>query len=500
MLLGEISIAVFIGVLFAYFLDRVGFPSFLGFFLAGALVGKLAGVALPEIYIQLLLSLVAFEVGRQLGAGGFSPAAFFAVIIEASLIVSFTTLIYKLAGLTLGDALVASVVMLSSSSLLTTKLVSGLPSEARSVALSLTSLEDAVLFFTLSLLLGGTNLGNLPISLVMLVALAAVALALFKFFYRYIVGRDYALPFALATAFALVYIVQSLHIASPFLGAFIGGYLFSKADVHGVHTREAAALSNLIIYIYMLALGVSIPAAAVDPLLLALSISAALLAVFIRAAAVFTSSWLVTGKPSLSVDVSLATAHISEISITIPILAYQLGVIKNAELALALAIAPVITLFLAPWAWGRRGALERFVSRRVGELKTAVAYEKLYRVLTHAFLAVAKLAILSVATALAIAYLWPASPVLLVLTLPFMVKYSRAMYRDLLIALREVGKARAASIVVVTSVFALSMYVAFALVVKIAEVHLYTSLLVAAVLLYNLFAVLRATRRSDNPV
>jgi len=35
--LGEVSIAVFLGVLLAYLLDRLGLPPFLGFFLAGAL-------------------------------------------------------------------------------------------------------------------------------------------------------------------------------------------------------------------------------------------------------------------------------------------------------------------------------------------------------------------------------------------------------------------------------------------------------------------------------
>lgn len=75
--LGAASIAVLFGVLLAYLLDRAGLPPFLGFFIAGGVVGKIFEVALPEIYLQVLISLVAFEVGRQLGISGLSPAAFF---------------------------------------------------------------------------------------------------------------------------------------------------------------------------------------------------------------------------------------------------------------------------------------------------------------------------------------------------------------------------------------------------------------------------------------
>jgi len=74
--LGEVSIAVFLGVLLAYLLDRLGLPPFLGFFLAGAFIGKVLGVSLSGIYLQVLLALVAFEVGRQLGTAVFPPRRF----------------------------------------------------------------------------------------------------------------------------------------------------------------------------------------------------------------------------------------------------------------------------------------------------------------------------------------------------------------------------------------------------------------------------------------
>jgi hypothetical protein len=95
--LGEVSIAVFLGVLLAYLLDRLGLPPFLGFFLAGAFIGDVLDVSLSGIYLQVLLALVAFEVGRQLGTSGLSPAAFFAALIEGALIFGFSIAVFRLA-------------------------------------------------------------------------------------------------------------------------------------------------------------------------------------------------------------------------------------------------------------------------------------------------------------------------------------------------------------------------------------------------------------------
>ena len=88
--------------------------------------------------------------------------------------------------------------MLSSSSVLALRFSQALPENARGIALSLTTLEDAVLFFALSLLLGGGSFANLPIALAVLAALSLAALAIFSQVYKYIVGREYALPFAIA--------------------------------------------------------------------------------------------------------------------------------------------------------------------------------------------------------------------------------------------------------------------------------------------------------------
>lgn len=487
--LGEISITIFLGVLFAYLFDRLGFPPFLGFFLAGAIVGKLGAVNLPDVYLQILLSLVAFEVGRGLGISGLSPAAFFAVILESALIISLSMLLFKLIGLTLTEVLIIAIMMLSSSSILVNRFAQVLPTEARAIALSITTLEDAVLFFAISLLFGKTTIENLPVNIVVVTAVSVVALAVFRYVYRLIIGREYAIPFALAIAFGFVYVVQYFQIASPFLGAFIGGYIFSRADTHGVHIKEATALSSLIIYLYMLVVGFSIPMPAVNPLFIALSLATALLAVFVRVTAVFLSALFTTGQPRFSINVATATAHISELSITIPIVAYRLGVLKNAELAFALSTTPILTLFLAPLFWRQRSLLEKYVAKRIRELKIAVAYEKLYKVVTHFFITTAKLVVLTLVIAIVVSYLGIFSLVLLIPTIYYLIKYSRYVYIDLLLALREIEQARYVSIMVLVLTFALASYVVFALIVKVAELHHYIALLVVTVLTYLLIAI-----------
>jgi len=342
----------------------------------------------------------------------------------------------------------------------------------------------------------------LPVNLVVIIAISGAALGVFTYVYRYIVGREYALPFALAMAFGFVYVIQQFQLASPYLGAFIGGYLFSRADTHGVHVKEAAALSGLIIYLYMLVVGISIPTPAVNPIYLALSLLVALVAIFIRAAAVFLSALFTTGQPRLSAGVAMSMAHVSELSLSIPVVAHTLGVVKSAELAFALAVTPIFTIFFAPVAWKRRSAVEDYVAAHIRELRTTVAYEKLYKVVTHAFITATKLAVVSLAVALAVAYLGVYALAALAPASYFLVKYSREIYKDLLIALREFEKARYTSIAILTSTFALATYVVFALIAKLGELHHYVSLAVVAVLTFSLYVIYSelSTKRFDKSI
>jgi hypothetical protein len=408
-----------------------------------------------------------------------------------------------MAGFSITEALVVAVMMLSSSSVLTFKLTQTLPEDVRAIALSLTTLEDAVLFFALSLLLGRVTPELLPVNLVIIMALSILAFAVFTYVYRFIIGREYALPFALAIAFAFVYVVQYFQLASPFLGAFIAGYLFSRADIHGVHVNEAAALSGLIIYLYMLVVGLSIPAPAVNPLYFTLSILVALVAIFIRAVAVFLSALFTTGQPRLSAGVAMSTGHVSELSLSIPIVAYVSGVLKDAELAFALAVTPILSMFFTPLLWRRRDLIEDYVARHIRELKTTVAYEKLYKVVTHAFITAAKLVTIALTTALSAAYLGTLAVAVLIPASYFLAKYAREIYKDLLIALREFEEARYTSIALLTSTFALAAYVVFSLIAIIGELHLYVSLAVVITLAFSLYAIyaeLRRTKRPNNSI
>jgi hypothetical protein len=99
------------------------------------------------------------------------------------------------------------------------------------------------------------------------------------------------------------------------------------------------------------------------------------------------------------------------------------------------------------------------VAARIRELRTTVAYEKLYKVVTHAFITATKLAVVSLAVALAVAYLGVYALVVLAPASYFLVKYSREIYKDLLIALREFEEARYTSIAILTSTLALATYV-----------------------------------------
>ncbi|MFN7105096.1 MAG: cation:proton antiporter [Pyrobaculum sp.] len=496
--LGTVSGAILLGVLLAYLMDKIGLPPFLGFFIAGVVVGRLVDLSFPGIYLQILLALVAFEVGRQLGSSGLSPVSFFAVLLETSLIMAISIVLLRLVGLTITEALIVGVAMLSSSSIMTLRLSQTLPEHARSVALSLTALEDAVLFFSLSLLLGGVTVETLPVNLTILFALSTAALAIFNYTYRFIVGREYALPFALAMAFSFVYIVQYFQLASPFIGAFIGGFLFSRTDRHKVHERETTALSGLIIYLYMLAVGLSFPAFSIHPLYLALGIAIALMAVFIRAVAVFFSSLLTTGQPKLSTGVALSTAHVSEVSLSIPIVAHTLSILSG-EVVSALTISLLLTLFLAPLLSRYRTTVERYVAIYTRELHTTAIYEKLYKVVTHAFITSVKLAILTLLVALSIAYLGIYSLVAVAVAAYFLYKYSREVYRDLLIALGELRGARYTIAAIIASTFSLAAYVSFALLVRVAEIHFYVAIAVITVLAYVMVVIYRDLYRGSYP-
>ncbi|MEM4755206.1 MAG: sodium:proton exchanger, partial [Pyrobaculum sp.] len=140
--LGVLSLAVALGVFFAYLVDRLGYPPLLGFLAAGFIAGSVLRLSVPDILLQMLIALVAFEAGRQLGSGSLSPAAFFAVILEAAFVAGLSISVFRLMGFSLREALIVAVMLLSSSSLLVLKFTEGLPPEARNVAISLTTLED----------------------------------------------------------------------------------------------------------------------------------------------------------------------------------------------------------------------------------------------------------------------------------------------------------------------------------------------------------------------
>lgn len=496
--IGVVTLATLLGVSLAYIADRAGLPPFLGFFLSGITIGTLANISFPMLYLDVMIALIAFEIGRQLGFTGISPAAFFAAIIEASIIVGLSVFLLNLVGFSITQALIVAVMLFSSSSLLTFKLTQDLPEYARSIAMSLTILEDVIFFFSLSLLLGKADASSLPVNIVILIALAIISWGLFSYLYRFIIGREYALPYALALSFAFVKTISFLQIAPPYLGAFISGYLFSRADEHRLHDREATALSGLISYFYMLALGLSSPPPTVSPLL-ALGFALAGAAVVTRSLAIFLATYFVVGRPGVAAGVAFSMAHISELSLTLPIIAVKLGYLPG-ELGISFVITILSTLFLAPYIYKLRPWAERYAVSRFRELPSVTAYERLYRVLSRAFVTAAKLTVTALAAAFSAAYLGLLSLVVLAAVSYLLYKYSREIYTDLLLAVREVGEARYASAVILASTFFLALYAVLASLQRVAEVHIYVALAALATILASLYAAMRELMRRTKPL
>ncbi|WP_258870517.1 hypothetical protein [Pyrobaculum aerophilum] len=155
----------------------------------------------------------------------------------------------------------------------------------------------------------------------------------------------------------------------------------------------------------------------------------------------------------------------------------------------------MLTLFIAPLLWRQRHLVEEYAGKRIKELKATVAYERLYRVVTHAFITAAKLAVLMVAIALAVGYLGLVSLAVLIPSSYFFVKYSREIYKDLLIALRELEEARYASIAVLTSTLSLALYVAVVLLQPVLQEHIYIVVFIMGILGYSLYVIYRELQR-----
>lgn len=495
-----LSASLFLGVLIAYVLDRAGLPPLVGFFLAGLALGQATGTSLPPYVLELLLALVAFEVGREVGYSGFSPAAIFAILVEAPLTAGMALAVFYLIGLDLKTALIAAIMLLSSSSLITLRLTAGMVEEARAVAASLTVIEDLVLFMALGLLLGDATPASVVARLAALVVVASVGVAAFRIMYRLLEGREYALPFALSTAFGYSLLVGGLGIASPFIGAFVAGYIFSSSG-GSRQDVEIGALANLVFYSYMLAIGLSLPAAAVEAsLAVAMAVLAlSLAAMAVRAVAVFLATYLVTGKPRLAASVALATASISELTPSVPILAFNAQYLTDRAQVLVLSMVPVVAMSLTPVLKRHGQALEDLLASRVRELKGVVAYERLYGVLSRAFLAALQLAALALGTSLAVAYLGllilPLTPLLLYLA----VRLFRRIYNNLLLAVREASEAKWLSILALASTASLTAYI-----VLYTYMHIHFSLALAfavatSVMAAAIYAIYRSISGTGRP-
>jgi len=454
-----LSLSLLFGTLLSLLFEKLKLPSFVGFFLAGTVVGQTFGDFLNvEFAISLALTLIAFEIGRELGAGGFTPVSIFAVLIEAPIVLGLSFIVGYLFNFNIFEILIIAIMFISSSTIFIYKSLKELDVEVKKVLFALTTLEDLALFFLLSLITGEEF--HPLVGLVLLTIFALVGLLFFRRIFSSLIGKEYSVVLAIASALGYVSLIEYMGVASPFIGAFIIGYVFSSADEARVHDAEIKSLSTVVVYMYMLIVGLSLPKIAafrLDVFLLALFIAAA--AVAIRAIALFTSSLFTVGDPQIAIRASLYGASISELSPIVPVLAYTYGVIKNADFVTALALSPLAAFFITPLLTRRADYLAQLIGQRVVEFKAVVFYERLYKLMSQIFLTSAKLTIIILIFIILISYnillIFIVIPIFLYLS----IRYIRRLWNDLLLALAERRKAFLLNTSIMFSSAALALYV-----------------------------------------
>ncbi|MEN3000148.1 MAG: cation:proton antiporter [Acidilobaceae archaeon] len=382
------SVTIALAVVLGYFSDRLNLSPFPGFLLAGLLVRYLAeetgllalfGVDAQTVYqasTGLLLFgsiLIAFEVGREVGSVGFELRAASMVLLEAAAIVGLTLLATRLAGLTATEGLVVAIAFLSSSTVTVYKLISVFGNEsAKRVALSMTTAEDVVLLAALSLITGG---GRDPLTVFTLtVLLALISAPLFHILFRLLQAKEeYRTLIALSLTLAYASVAQLF--ASPLLGAFVAGYVFSRSiGGRGV----LGPLVDTIAMLYLVSVGISTPLTAGIGAEVVVLIALVALAVAVRIISVFAATFLTLGSPFYATAMSLHMASISELSPLVALSAYGAGLIEET-IAVPLVLLPLATIAVSSLVsrhWERVAfALEERMTLKIPSLVPEELYE-----------------------------------------------------------------------------------------------------------------------------
>ncbi|MCS7106810.1 MAG: cation:proton antiporter [Acidilobaceae archaeon] len=382
------SATIALAVVLGYLSDRLNLSPFPGFLLAGLLMKYLAeGTNLPALFgidfqavslasAELLLFgsiLIAFEVGREVGSVGFDLKAASMVLLEAATILGLTLLVTRIVGLTTTEGLVIATAFLSSSTVTVYKLTSILGNEnAKRVALSMTTAEDVVLLAALSLITGG---GRDPLVVfTLMVLLTLISAPLFHLVFRFLKAKEeYGTLIALSLTLAYASVAQ--FFASPLLGAFVAGYVFSRS-VGGKGTL--GPIVDLIAMLYLVSVGISTPLTAEVGAEMLILVSLVVLAIVVRLISVFLATLLTLGSPFYATVMSLHMASISELSPLVALSAYSVGLIKET-IAVPLVLLPLLTIAISSFAsryWEKVAfALEERMTFKVPPLVPEELYE-----------------------------------------------------------------------------------------------------------------------------
>jgi Kef-type K+ transport system membrane component KefB len=297
----------------------LGLSIIAGYIVGGVIVGPVLHLVDPASPILSFLSelgviLIAFEIGLTvkmdfLSRGGFRSGGIVAVEILFVSLVSF--LLGSALRLQWGDILVFIFMAVNTSTAVTFKMMEerGVDEQnVRTMILGVGAFEDIVAIVGLSIfpVLAAVDSSS-PLTIIRLIASILMAVILMVYIglrvlantLEWVAQRESEIFLATSLSIVLIYAyVGLLSGLSTALGAFVAGLVVSNLKVSEIVSEKLHSLRDLSTLIFFSSIGASLPVIK-DPLLLTLSIIAALVVVLVKFFGFSLSSW-VMGMPMVS--------------------------------------------------------------------------------------------------------------------------------------------------------------------------------------------------------
>ncbi|ADM27694.1 transporter, CPA2 family (2.A.37) [Ignisphaera aggregans DSM 17230] len=382
-----LSLTLVIAVIVASIFEKLRFLPSAGFLLAGFIVKMISLYIAPNLFMSfdvygfgyylLVISsiLIAFEMGREIGSTGFDPKVVSFIALETTLIMILSISILRAFGLALDEAISVGIALLSSSSTTVYVLTRDVSSSTRSIALSITLLEDIALLTMLSLVRGRGS--NPLITLTLTVLMALIGSIIFRYLSRIFYVSRY--PYILSIAIALAYAGVAESFASPYLGAFVAGYIIQR-NIGSINSSES--FTSIAVLLYMLSIGMVFPYINIFRLhIFILVIILSLISIAIRAIAVFLTSLIILGDAREATIISLRMTSISELAPLVALTAVG-GGITSHDIAVALVLMPIATIAIAPIIASRSSGIADTIGRYIKVRKVFTRIDDLYRILS----------------------------------------------------------------------------------------------------------------------